>query len=142
MLMTLSRSGFGVTVGFIKHWPRVTELVVQRNCLKCGFPVAASDRVCPKCDSQIALQTDGSTVTIDIAHGKQRVNNAIEQLLSTIEMHQQGTTQFLRVIVGGDRIRLAAMNELRGMQSRGAIVQYGYDDRNRGALIVVLKRPD
>lgn len=118
------------------------ELVVQRNCLKCGFPVAASDNVCPKCDSQIALQTDGSTTTIDIAHSKQRVNEAIEQLRSTIEKHQRGTTQFLRVIVGGDRIRLAAMNELRGMHSRGAIVQYGYDDRNRGALIVVLKRPD
>ena len=115
---------------------------MRRNCLTCGFPVAASDRFCPKCDSQIALQTDGSTTTIDIAHGKQRVNEAMEQLRSTIEKHQQGTTQFLRVIVGGDRIRLAAMNELRGMQSRGAIVQYGHDDRNRGALIVVLKRPD
>ena len=113
---------------------------MQRNCLNCGFPVAAFERVCPKCDSQIALQTDGSTTTIDIAHGKQRVNEAIEQLRSIIEKHQQGTTQFLRVIVGGDRIRLAAMNELRGLQSRGAIMQYGYDDRNRGALIVVLKR--
>ncbi len=115
---------------------------MRRNCLNCGFPVAASDRVCPKCDSQIALQTDGSTTTIDIAHGRQRVNEAIEQLRSTIEKHQQGTTQFLRIVVGSDRIRLAAMNELRGMQLRGAIVQYGYDDRNRGALIVVLKRPD
>ena len=118
------------------------EFVVQRNCLKCGFPVAVSDRVCPKCDSQIALQTDGSTTTIDIAHGKQKVNEAIEQLRSTIEKHQQGTTQFLRFIVGGDRIRLAAINELRNMQSRGAIVRYGSDDRNRGALIVVLKRSD
>ena len=115
---------------------------MSRHCLECGFLVTASDRVCLKCDSQIALQTDGSTTTIDIAHGKQRVNEAIDQLRATIEKHQQGTTQFLRFIVGGDRIRLAAMNELRGMQSRGAIVQYGYDDRNRGALIVVLKRPD
>jgi hypothetical protein len=115
---------------------------VQRRCLECGFLVAAFDRVCPKCDSRIASQTDGSTTTIDIAHGKQRVNEAIEQLRSAIERHQQGTTQFLRVIVGGDRIRLAAMSELRSLQSRGTIVQYGYDDRNRGALMVVLKRPD
>lgn len=115
--------------------------MVQRSCLNCGFPVTESDRVCPKCDSQLALQTDGSTTTIDIAHGKQRINEAMEQLQTAIERHQRGTTQFLRVVVGGDRIRVAAMNELRLMQSRGAIVQFGHDDRNRGALIIVLKRP-
>ena len=142
MLMIRCRSGFGVIFGLAERCPCISEFAVLRNCLKCGFPVAASDRTCPKCDSQIALQTDGSTTTIDIAHSKQRVNEAIAQLRSMIEKHQQGTTQFLRFIVGGDRIRLAAINELRSMQSRGVIVRYGSDDRNRGALIVVLKRPD
>lgn len=50
------------------------------------------------------------------------------------------STQFLRVIVGGDRIHKAAVVELQQMQSRGHIVQFGHEDRNRGALIVVLKR--
>ncbi|MEJ7595299.1 MAG: hypothetical protein WKF77_27585 [Planctomycetaceae bacterium] len=101
-----------------------------------------SDRVCPKCDSQLKLQTDGSTTTLDIAHGKQRISEAIEQLRSAIVQNQRSTTQFLRVIVGGDRIREAAMHELQAMQSQGNIQQFGQDDRNRGALIIVLKRPE
>jgi len=115
---------------------------VRRSCLKCGFPVTESDRVCPKCDSQLVHQTDGSTVTLDIAHGKQRIHEAIEQLRSAVTQHQRSTTQFLRVIVGRDRIRDAALLELQTMQSQGTIFKFGQDDRNRGALIIVLKRPE
>ena len=118
------------------------EFAVNRCCLKCGFPVTESDRVCPKCDSQLVLQTDGSTTTLDIAHGKQRIHEAIEQLRSAVTLHQRSTTQFLRVIVGGDRIRHAALDELQAMQSHGTILQFGQDDRNRGALIIVLKRTE
>lgn len=99
-----------------------------------------SDTVCPKCDAPLGGQTDGSTTTLDIAHGKQKINEAIEQLRSAVEKHQRSTTQFLRVIVGGDRIRQAALSELKTMQSHGTILQFGQDDRNRGALIIVLKR--
>ncbi len=96
--------------------------------------------VCPKCDSPLQRQTDGSTTTLDIAHGRQKTNEAIEQLRSAIEKHQRRPTQFLRVIVGGDRIRQATLTELQAMQSQGTILQFGQDDRNRGALIIVLKR--
>ncbi len=113
---------------------------MRRCCLECSFPVAESDKVCPKCDAPLAGQTDGSTVTIDIAHRKQRIPQAIEQLQSSVALHQRNTTQFLRVIVGGDRIRNAAMMELRSMQNQGLIVQFGQDDRNPGAMIVMLKR--
>jgi len=102
--------------------------------------VAESDTVCPKCDAPLVGQTDGSTVTIDIAHREQRIHQAIEQLRSSVALHQRSTTQFLRVIVGGDRIRNAAMMELQSMQSQGRIVQFGQDDKNPGAMIVMLKR--
>ena len=115
---------------------------MRRCCLKCGFPVTESDRACPKCDSPLGSQTDGSTTTLDIAHGKQRIHDAIEQLRTAIERHQKSTTQFLRVIVGRDRIRHAALHELQAMQSQGTIFQFGQDDRNQGAFIVVLKRPE
>lgn len=113
---------------------------MPRRCLNCGFAVAAADLCCPKCDSQLTGQTDGSTATIDIAHSKQRIHEAIEQLRAAVARHEQMSTQFLRVIVGGDRIHKAAVVELQQMQSRGHIVQFGHEDRNRGALIVVLKR--
>lgn len=115
---------------------------MQRRCLNCDFPVNESDKVCPKCDSQLVLQTDGSTTTLDIAHGRQRIDDAMEQLRSAVAQHQRSTTQFLRVVVGGDRIRHAALQELRVMQSHGTIFQFGQDDRNRGALMIVLKRPE
>ena len=92
---------------------------MRRCCLKCGFPVTESDRVCPKCDSQLVLQTDGSTTTLDIAHGKQRIPEAIEQLRSAVTLHQRGTTQFLRVIVGGDRIRWIACTHTHQDHSPG-----------------------
>jgi len=79
---------------------------------------------------------------LDIAHGKQRIPEAIEQLRAAVTLHQRGTTQFLRVIVGGDRIRHAALQELQAMQSHGIILQFGQDDRNRGALIIVLRRSE
>ncbi len=113
---------------------------MRRCCLQCGFSVTESDKVCPKCDSPLQRQTDGSTTTLDIAHGRQKINEAIEQLRSAIEKHQRRPTQFLRVIVGGDRIRQATLTELQAMQSQGTILQFGQDDRNRGALIIVLKR--
>ena len=113
---------------------------MARRCLNCGFAVAAADHICPKCDSQIAGQTDGSMATIDIAHSKQRIHEAIEQLRAAIAAHEQMSTQFLRVIVGGDRIHKAAVVELQQMRSRGLILEFGHEDRNRGALIVVLKR--
>ena len=119
---------------------QLTGCAMPPRCLNCGFAVAAADRFCPKCDSQIAGQTDGSTATIDIAHGKQRIHEAIEQLRAAIATHERMSTQFLRVIVGGDRIHRAAVGELQQMQSRGLILQFGHEDRNRGALIVVLKR--
>ena len=113
---------------------------MSRRCLDCGFILAAADEFCPKCDSQIAGQTDGSTVTIDIAHSKQRIHEALEQLRAAVSMHERMSTQFLRVIVGGDRIRRAAMHELQQLRSRGLILQFGHEDKNRGAVIVVLKR--
>ena len=113
---------------------------MARRCLNCGFAVAEADRVCPKCDSQIAGQTDGSTATIDIAHSKQRIHEAIEQLRAAVATHESMSTQFLRVIVGGDRIHRAAVAELQQMRSRGVILQFGHEDKNRGALIIVLKR--
>ena len=113
---------------------------MPRRCLNCGFAVAAADHLCPKCDSQIAGQTDGSMATIDIAHSKQRTHEAIEQLRSAIATHERISTQFLRVIVGGDRIHKAAIVELQQMLARGLILKFGHEHRNQGALIVVLKR--
>ena len=115
---------------------------MRRRCVECSFPVTDSDTVCPKCDARLVGQTDGSTVTIDIAHGKQRIHQAIEQLRSSVAIQQRNTTQFLRVIVGGDRIRKAALIELQSMQAHGLIEQFGQDDNNRGAMMVLLKRPD
>jgi len=78
-------------------------------------------------------------VTIDIAHHGQTVETALEALSAAIATHRQGATQFLRVIVGGGRIRLAALKRLTAMQSRGTVVRFGHEEKNQGSVIVVLK---
>ena len=49
-------------------------------CLDCGMQVPDDIRRCPKCDNQLDRQTDGSTVTIDIAHHGERVSDALRKL--------------------------------------------------------------
>lgn len=101
--------------------------------------VSAHERRCPKCDNRIDLQTDGSTVTIDIAHNGERVRDALSKLKSAIKQTRSGVAQNLRVIVGTGVIREEAMTELIAMEHRKTIKTFDLEGNNSGAILIRLK---
>ena len=112
----------------------------MRECLECGFIVDEPEvRDCPKCDAVLGKQTDGSIRTIDIAHRQETVDDAAEKLRMAINQHRKGTTQSLRVVVGGGIIRKKIVPTLNQMRARGVIKSYQFEKGNSGAYMVRLK---
>jgi hypothetical protein len=96
-------------------------------------------RRCPKCDNQLDRQTDGSTVTIDIAHHGERVSDALRKLERDIKEAKKGVAANLRLIVGSGAIRDAVLARLMDYESRGVIITHRLEGENAGAILVVLK---
>ena len=96
---------------------------MPERCLNCGFPCHPSDTVCPKCDEQLETQTDGSGLTVDIAHHGETIREALEKMETLVDQHRRAPTHYLRLIVGGDRIRLAAEQRAATMLRQGRVVQ-------------------
>lgn len=121
--------------------------ISQRECLSCGMlhhqlaPDIADrerDPVCIKCDSPIFGLSDGSTVTVDIAHQRETVLQAIEKFEQNLNrVWKQTHAQNLRLIVGGGLIRDAVLAELFFKKSRGTVLDFS--EENRGALLIRIR---
>ena len=95
--------------------------------------------ICPKCDNDLDQQTDGSTLTVDIAHKGERVHEALEKMEDAIAIAKSGTTQFLNLIVGGGVIREDVLHFLVAVEERREIKSFKQDNQNAGIIIVKLK---
>ena len=111
----------------------------ERVCLQCGMSLKAATGYCPKCDNDLEQQTDGSTVTVDIAHHGERVHEAIQKMDRTIETSRSSSAQFLRLVVGGGAIRDEVSMALIATERRGDIKSFQQDDRNPGVIMIRLK---
>ena len=109
------------------------------TCLDCGMQVPDDIRRCPKCDNQLDRQSDGSTVTIDIAHHGERVADALRKLDRDIKETKKGVAANLRLIVGSGSIRDAVLARLTDYERRGVIITHQLEGKNAGAILVVLK---
>ena len=101
--------------------------------------VDGGNYLCPKCDNRLDLQTDGSTVTIDIAHQGERVSDAMERLHREVSGARAETARHLRLVVGSGMIRKAAQSELADLEKRGGVLSFAFDGDNKGAILVKLK---
>ena len=97
-------------------------------------------RFCPKCDSDLRKQTDGSAHTIDIAHHRETAAEAVGKLQAAIRDHRTSLTRTLRVIVGQGLIREAAAAALTSLRAERAIRSWAFEKGNPGAIVVRLKR--
>lgn len=111
---------------------------MERECLDCGMLVYGT-AICPKCDSDLDRQHDGSTRTVDIAHNRETRDEAISKLKREIDSAPFQTAQFLRLVVGSGLIREVALAELHYFESRRQIVSFQPEPGNRGAIVVRLK---
>lgn len=112
-----------------------------RECLECGFECDLRDTTCRKCDARLSEQTDGSTVTVDIAHRNETIAEATDKLSKAIRRELGRRTQSLRVITGRAAIRESIRKHLLSLKSAGRIVRFQQDGRNPGAFLVGLRRP-
>ena len=101
--------------------------------------VAEGDVYCPKCDNKIDAQTDGSTLSVDIAHNGERLREAMQKMERTISEALKGNAQYLRLIVGSGVIREEVLLHLVTLERRKTIVSYSEDGSNQGAVLVRLK---
>ncbi len=109
------------------------------SCLNCGMLVHDGVRRCPKCDNPLDRQTDGSTVTIDIAHQGERVHEALRELETAIKETRRGMAKNLRVIIGSGAIRDAVIARVADYERRQVIISHQLEGNNAGAIIVRLK---
>jgi len=119
----------------------------KRECLSCGMhhhqlapDIAdrAREPLCIKCDSPIFSLSDGSTITVDIAHHRETVVQAVEKFELTLNrVWKQTHAQTLRLIVGGGLIRDAVLAELYFKKSRGTVLDFS--EENRGSLIIRIR---
>ena len=108
-------------------------------CLQCGMSIKFHVNICPKCDNNLERQTDGSTLTVDIAHKGERVHEALEKMEDAIAIAKSGTTQFLNLIVGGGVIREDVLQTLVKVERLGEIESFEQDNQNAGIVIIKLK---
>ncbi len=120
----------------------------ERECLHCGmlhlvslpdFNDRASEQYCDKCDSPLFQQSDRSTLTVDIAHHRETVTQALQKLDFALTEGWHGYTSQVRLIVGGGAIREAVLAELYFQQSKNRILRFVEEGGNRGAVLVRIR---
>jgi len=118
----------------------------QRQCLQCGMlhdirPLDIRDRAsgpeCVKCDSPLMEQSDGSTLTMDIAHNHETVPQALSTYEQALDSAWQGYARNVRLVVGGGAIRDAVLGELHFMKQSGTVRDVS--EENRGAVLVRIR---
>ena len=120
----------------------------ERECRHCGmlhlvslpdFDERATEQYCDKCDSPLFRQSDGSTLTVDIAHHRETVAQALQKLESALADGWHGYASQVRLIVGGGAIREAVLAELYFQQSRNRVLTFIEESGNRGAVLVKIR---
>ena len=99
--------------------------------------VSLREQRCPKCDSELRQQSDGSTVSVDIAHHGETVLQAISKLDEILLDLENESRSYLRLIVGSGLIRDEVNYHLSGR--RRDFLSFGQDGRNTGAILIHLK---
>lgn len=101
-----------------------------------GF--SASQRQCPKCDYGRFDQNRSETLSVDIAHNRQTINQATEQFYRALAQAKQENYQQLRVVVGGALINREIASILEGEHWRKQFRSFAQEPGNPGAFIIRL----
>ena len=93
---------------------------------------------CPKCDYGITEQNRRDTYTRDVAHNRQTVAEASAELYSVLDTAKREQFGYVRLVVGGGRIKEEIGHLLETEQWRGTIRSFELDHPNTGAYLVKL----
>jgi hypothetical protein len=95
---------------------------------------------CPKCDSELALQTDGSVLHADIAHQRETLPIALHKLQQALDEARAGHARAIRLVVGRGLIRDEIHRHLSWLKHTGEVLDYDHDEGNAGAIVIQLRR--
>lgn len=110
------------------------------ECMQCGMTLHQGRVNCPKCDDLLDAQTDGSIMTVDIAHDRETVRDAVTKLNQILDEVDKARGAGARLIVGTGRIREAVSAELATYLHRKDILSFDYEGQNEGAILVMLRK--
>lgn len=113
---------------------------MYRACLDCGMGVDGSVTHCPKCDAELALQTDGSVLHADIAHQRETIPVALHKLQQALDEARAGHTRAIRLVVGRGLIRDEIHRQLSWLKHSGEVLDYDHDEGNTGAIVIQLRQ--
>jgi hypothetical protein len=111
------------------------------DCMQCGMLLPQDVVHCPKCDDLLDAQSDGSIMTVDIAHDRETVRDAMSKLSQTLIEVDRARGAGARFIVGTGRIREAVSAELATHLYRKDILSFEFEGSNEGAILVLLRKP-
>lgn len=120
-----------------------------RQCLTCGMTISVSQfnfksenpaQYCPKCDGNLLNQTDGSCLSEDIAHNRETIDQALSKLDNLLDSAYRGYYQEIQVIVGGSQIKDETLRQLYYYQQEGHILSFSEKSRNRGAILIQIRK--
>lgn len=95
---------------------------------------------CPKCDSELALQSDGSVLHADIAHQRETIPVALRKLQQALDEARSGNARAIRLVVGRGLIRDEVQRQLSWLQHSGGVISYDHDEDNTGAIVIQLRQ--
>ena len=101
--------------------------------------LGTEDIHCPKCDEHRYAKNRTKTLVVDIAHNRQRLEQAEFQLDKAIDQAIAENFGALKVIVGGGIIRQEIPKSLDAALWQKRIGDYQPEDKNAGAYIIQLK---
>lgn len=112
------------------------------TCANCGMIFDIGLGRCPKCDAHPYSENRRCTLTVDIAHQGQRLDEALEEFEEALEMARDQGYGYLRLIVGSGKINRELAKDLDTAMWRGLIRDYQHENSNKGAYLVRMPRHD
>lgn len=94
---------------------------------------------CPKCDSELAVQTDGTVLHADIAHQRETIPVAMGKLQQALDEARSGHARAIRLVVGRGLIRDETNRHLSWLKHSGEVIDYDHDDGNTGAIVIRIR---
>ena len=95
---------------------------------------------CPKCDSELAGQTDGSVLHADIAHQLETIPMAMHKLQQALDEARGGHARAIRLVVGRGLIRDEIHRHLSWLKHSGEVLDYDHDEGNTGAILIQIRQ--
>ncbi len=97
------------------------------------------EQYCSKCDSPLLQQSDGSTLTVDIAHQRESVSQALDKFEAALDEAWQSHARQLRLVVGGGVIREEVLAELEFKRRQGTVLDFFEEAPHRGAVLARIR---